>query len=169
MFVRDVSSYIAVYDYGDVKLKGCFEIDKELHKDPGMRIVPIALKNYFVNNIPIEKTIKEHSDIFDFCMELKVNRDWQTVYSKIDKATSTLEKTDLGRITRYFISGKNGSLVKTHKTDGRTTAINKDYGIVLFNKAWHAPISEYNLDYKFYIKEAMKIVNQIEDNQLSLF
>ena len=30
-------------------------------------------------------------------------------------------------------------------------------------------MSEYNLDYNFYIAEAMKIVNSVIDNQLTLF
>ena len=58
--VRDVNNYLAVYESGDVKLKGCFEIDKEFHKDPSMRIVPIALKNYFVDNIPIKEMSTGH-------------------------------------------------------------------------------------------------------------
>ena len=56
---KDVNNYISVYDDSTlekehVKLKGCFEIDKEYHKDPSMRIVPIALKEYFVNRVKTE-------------------------------------------------------------------------------------------------------------------
>lgn len=167
MIVRDVSNYIAVYDYGDVKLKGCFEIDKELHKDPGMRIVPIALKKYFVEGIPIEETIKNHKDIYDFCLELKVNKDWETVYKYINKDTNLIESEILGRITRYFISGSNGTLLKTHKSDGRITHINKGFGIKVFNRYYDS--DDYNINYNYYIIEANKIVNQIEDNQLKLF
>lgn len=170
MAVQDVSNYLAVYDYGDVKLKGCFEIDKELHKDPGMRIVPIALKNYFVNKIPIEETIKNHKDIFDFCMELKVNSDWQSVYEYINTETAQLETQDLGKITRYFISGFNGNLAKRHKTDGRVTNVFKEFGVKIFNRAYKLEeIKDYNINYNFYIREARKIINKIEDNQLKLF
>ena len=68
---RDVNNYIAVYDDSTpenehLKLKGCFEIDKEFHKDPSMRIVPIALNEYYVNGKPISETIKNHKDIYDF-------------------------------------------------------------------------------------------------------
>lgn len=170
MAVQDVSNYLAVYDYGDVKLKGCFEIDKELHKDPGMRIVPIALKNYFVNKTPIEETIKNHKDIFDFCMELKVNSDWQSVYEYINTKTSQLETQDLGKITRYFISGSNGNLAKRHKTDGRVTNVFKEFGVKIFNRAYKLEeFKDYNINYNFYIREARKIINKIEDNQLKLF
>ena len=77
MCIRDVNNYIGVYedstpDNEHIKLKGDFEIDKEFHKDPSMRIVPLAVKEYFVYGIPIEKTIKENRDIFNFCMRLKI-------------------------------------------------------------------------------------------------
>lgn len=166
MIVRDVSNYIAVYDYGDVKLKGCFEIDKELHKDPGMRIVPIALKKYFVEGIPVEETIQNHNDIYDFCLELKVNKDWKTVHKHLNNDKRIVNE-DLGRITRYFISGSSGTLLKVHKTDGRVTHINKGFGIKVFNKFFKS--DDYNINYNYYIIEARKIINQIEDHQLSLF
>ena len=57
MAIRDVSTYIAVYENGDIKHKNAFEIDKELHKNPSMRIVPIALEKYFVEGIHVEETI----------------------------------------------------------------------------------------------------------------
>ena len=73
MIVRDVNNYISVYSgTTKTKLKGCFEIYKELHKDQSSTIVPIALKAYFIDNIPIEQTIKNHKDIFDFCIRLKL-------------------------------------------------------------------------------------------------
>lgn len=164
MVVRDVSSYIAVYDYGDIKLKGCFEIDKELHKNCGMRIVPIALKEYYVNNIPIETTIKNHKDIFDFCMELKIRSEDTSIYTKVINNES--KKTQLGRITRYFISGKNGSLIKKDKI-GKITQVHKGFGIEIFNKYYES--EDYNIDYQFYINEANKIKNTIDNGQLSLF
>ena len=68
MAIVDVSTYIAVYEDGSIKHKSDFEIDKELHKNPSMRIVPIALEKYFVEGIPVEETIKNHKDIFDFCL-----------------------------------------------------------------------------------------------------
>lgn len=183
MCVRDVSNYLAIfekmaemdkegnvhyYNYNEVKLKGCFEIDKELHKDPGMRIVPIALKKYFVDGIPVEETIRNHKDIFDFCLELKINKDYETTYKFLggeDKREIFTEK--LGRITRYFISGSNGTLLKSHKTDGRVTHIDKGYGIKIFNKYYEA--EDYDINYNYYSIEARKIINKIENDQLSLF
>lgn len=181
MFVRDVSNYLAIfekvaefdkegvlhyYDYHSIKQKGCFEVDKELHKDPGMRIVPIALEKYFVEGIPVEETIKNHKDILDFCLELKINRDWESEYRFINK-NGDIEKEKLGRITRFFISGSNGALLKIKKEDGKTTQVNKGFGIKIFNRKYES--DDYNINYSFYIKEANKIINAIVDNQLNMF
>ena len=67
MIIRDVNNYAAQYTNGKVKYKGAFEIDKDLHKDNSFKIIPIALSEYFVKGIPIEQTIKNHKNIYDFC------------------------------------------------------------------------------------------------------
>ena len=54
LIIKNVNEYIGEYDDSSVekehlKLKGCFEIDKEIQKDVSARIIPIALKEYFIN------------------------------------------------------------------------------------------------------------------------
>ena len=71
MVIRDVNNYSAQYMDGNIKHKGAFEIDKELHKDPSMKIVPIALEKYFFEGIPINETINSHSNIYDFLFKIK--------------------------------------------------------------------------------------------------
>lgn len=169
MIIRDVNNYIAVYEDGSVKLKGCFEIDKEFHKDPSMRIVPIALKEYFVNGIPVDQTIRNHKNIYDFCLRLKTNAKSTPMYQYFENGE--VKQKELHRTTRYYISNpglNSGSLYKDFG-DGRISGVNIGYSVTLFNKYEEKEFSEYNIDYNFYIAEAMKIVNAIVDNQLSLF
>lgn len=169
MIIRDVNNYISVYEDGSTKLKGCFEIDKEFHKDPSMRIVPIALKEYFVNNIPIDQTIRNHTNIYDFCLRLKTNSKSTPVYQFFENGE--LKKKELPRTTRYYVSNpgiNSGNLYKDFG-DGRISGVNVGYSVTLFNKYEEKPISKYNIDYNFYIAEAMKIVNAVTDKQLSLF
>ena len=71
-----VNDYIAVKTEGSIKLKGDYVIDFELYKNKSARIVPIALKEYFINNIPVEETIKNHQNIYDFCIRQKASRDF---------------------------------------------------------------------------------------------
>lgn len=162
--VRDVNNYLAVYENGDCKCKGCFEIDKEFHKDPSMRIVPIALKEYFINGVPFEKTIKEHKDIFDFCLRLKTNSSCTPVYTYITEGD--IVNIPLARTTRYYISNTGGTLKKVFD-DGRESGVNVGYVATLFNR--FVEQDNYNINYAFYIREAYKIKDAIVDNQLSLF
>ena len=168
--VRDVNNYLAVYTNGDIKYKGCFEIDKEFHKDPSMRIVPIAIKEYFVNNIPVRETIENHSNIYDFCLRLKTNSKSTPIFRHIDG--DNIKDIKLNRTTRYYVSNvskNSGVLLKDFGND-RISGINIGYNVILFNNYVKKDIKEYNINYNFYIAEAMKIINAVEDGgQLSLF
>jgi hypothetical protein len=166
--VRDVNNYLAVYENGDCKYKGCFEIDKEYHKDPSMRIVPIALKEYFINGVPIDETIKNHKDIFDFCLRLKTNSSCTPTFTYLDKESQRPKTIKLARTTRYYISNTGGVLTKVFD-DGRETGVNIGFSATLFNKYEEKPMEEYNLNYQFYIREANKIKDAVVDRQLSLF
>lgn len=71
-----VNDYLAVKTDGTVKKKGDFLTDFELHKNKSARIVPIALEQYFINGIPIDRTICEHTNVYDFAMRQRANRDF---------------------------------------------------------------------------------------------
>lgn len=172
MCVRDVNNYIGVYSDNSpenehIKLKGDYEIYKEYHKDPSMRIVPLAVKNYFVYNIPIRDTILSCNDIFDFCLRLKVNSLSDAMYKTIKKNNEIVEEK-LDRTTRYYISTDGGIIYKQFK-DGRKIGVNIGYASTIFNKYIEKPITEYNINYKFYIASARKLVDAIETKQLNLF
>lgn len=167
MIIRDVNNYIAQYEDGHLKLKGCFEIDKDIYKDHSMRIIPIALKEYFINGVPIDQTIKNHKDILDFCLRLKITRDNMATFSVLN-TDGTISSTQLSRTTRYYISNQLGAGILTKfSNDGSKTNINAGYTAVLFNK--YKELDNYNINYLFYIQEANKIKNSIVNNQLDLF
>ena len=63
----------------------------------------------------------------------------------------------------------NYSIYKITNDSKRETGINVGFVTTLFNKYEEKPMNEYNINYQFYIKECNKIINQIEDKQLSLF
>jgi hypothetical protein len=170
MVIRDVNNYQAVYSDNKredehIKLKGCFEIDKEYHKDPSMRIVPIALKEYFVYNVPIIDTIYNHKDIYDFCLRLKTNSSCTPYYRHLDKDKGIVNDK-LDRTTRYYISNSGGVLVKDFG-DGRINGVNIGYNVTLFNEFQKR--ENYDINYNFYITEINKIKNVVEDKQLSLW
>lgn len=162
MIIRDVNNYIAVYEAGGAKLKGCFEIDKEFHKDQSMRIVPIALKEYFVNGTPVSETIKGHKDIYDFCLRLKVNSKSTAQYQWMDR--EGFHTQDLARTTRYYISNNGGILIKDFG-EGRTSGVNIGHRVTLFNKFEEKDMKDYDINYGFYINECNKIIDVIEESK----
>lgn len=174
MFIRDVNNYGSVYtdstsEHEHIKLKGDFEVDKEFHKDPSMRIVPLAVKNYFVYGIPVEETIKKDRDIFNFCMQLKTNSSSTPFFRHLIDGKMVDEK--LGRMTRYLVcKGKDSGILLKKFEDGRITGVNVGYSVKLFNKAYYLDNwSNYNLDYQFYITEANKLKNPLIYKELDLF
>ena len=168
MIIQDVNNYLAQYESGDCKYKGLFEIDKELHKDPSMKIVPIALYNYFIKNIPILDTLKNHNNIYDFCLRLKVNKGWNVIYKSISDDLKISNK-QLSKNVRYYVSNLGGALYKKNYNDDRLTGVNVGYITTIFNNYEKKEMKEYNINYNFYLVECNKIINSINNLQLSLF
>lgn len=167
MVIRDVNNYSARYLDGGIKHKGAFEIDKELHKDPSMKIVPIALEKYFFEGIPIEKTIRSHTNIYDFCLRLKVNKNVEVIYDYIED--SEVKSEILGKNIRYYISNSGGSLTKHFLEKDSKSGVNVGFVTTIFNEFEKKEMKNYDINYNFYISECNKIINIIENRQLSLF
>lgn len=132
-----------------------------------MKIVPISLKKYFVDNIPIEETIINHKNIFDFCLRLKTNSNSTPYFRHLNKERIIVDDK-LDRTTRYYISNIGGILLKDF--NGKLNGVNVGFSVTIFNKYIEKDFKDYNINYRFYIAEANKIKNVIEDyGQLSLF
>lgn len=83
MILRDVNNYLAEMEDGSIKYKGVFEIDVDFHKNRSQRIVPIAVRRYFIDGVSVEETIENHltagdydgienQGIYDFCIGKKI-------------------------------------------------------------------------------------------------
>jgi len=165
MVIRDVNNYLAVDIKGKIKYKGAFEINKDYHKDNSFKIVPIAISEYFVNNIPIEDTIRKHRNIYDFCGRQKFNRDSYGETHKLSHNQEIVEKQQ--KNVRYYISDSGSIFIKQY-TKGSSEIINKGFEVEIFNKFIEKDWDDYNIDYKFYEMECRKILNTIENKQLEL-
>ena len=173
MITRDVNNYIAEYsdstrENEHIKLKGCFEVDKEFHKDPSMRIVSLALKEYFLYGTPLMDTIKSSNDIFDFCLRLKTNSKSTSYIQQYDREEKTIKDSKLDRTTRYYISNSGGILFKVFES-GAISGVNVGYVATIFNTYVEKDIKDYNINYNFYLREALKIKDAVVDKQLYLF
>lgn len=105
---RDVNNYIIIGADGKVKRKGAV-VKKLSRLDNDLPIVNKAVVDYFVSNVPVEKTIMGSKELIDF--------------QKITKITSKYEhashngKVITGKVHRCFasISTSDGTLYKKHK------------------------------------------------------
>ena len=176
-----VNDYLAIKTDGEVKKKGDFLTDFELHKNKSARIVPIALEQYFVSNIPVADTIMDHNNIFDFCLRQKASKDFH--YEGIIRSTG--ETTVYNKLIRYYISNTGEKLlkVKNPECDTNAAAVSQ-----VEAGEWLATVSNHltkdhpldNINYSYYIERAERIISKIQlegkvrkvvinPNQLSLF
>jgi hypothetical protein len=166
--MRDVNNYIGVFTDSSVKLKGIFEIDKDIHKDHSMRIVRKAVHDYYVHGTSVEHTIRNHDDIYDFCFRFRATKGWKVIAYSLNYEDNTIKRTELSKNVRYFVAN-NGVILRKVHDDGREINILSDKTVVLFNRYFEKNMSEYNIDYNFYIAEAYDIINSVHDGQTKLF
>ncbi len=174
MIIGDVNNYSAIKLDGKVKNKGRFEITKVVgseiayNKDNSFKIVPIALQEYFTKGTPIQETIKNHINIYDFCGRQKFKRDSIGKTHSVDYRSdgTAYEKIEVQqKNTRYFISNTGSTFIKYYNK-GTIELINAGYLVTIFNK--YIERNDYNINYNFYIKEAQKEINNIQNKQLQL-
>jgi len=123
LIFRDINCYYAISETKDrvsgivtrkVKEKGDFETEKTINKSTDFAIIYKALKEYFVNEIPIEETILSSEDILDFCASQKVGGEMKAELHIFDKyGKSSIES--LQKTNRYFISEEGGYIFKRKK------------------------------------------------------
>jgi len=170
-----VNDYMAIKDDGSVKYKGDFEKDKELHKDSSMYIVRKAIDEYYRFNVPVKTTIENCKDILSFTKNVRIQNTaqgkWKAVYDYIENGK--LNRIEPGKNIRYYIDNTGqGKLYKScydGKSIGKLTNVEANASVTLFNKIINKPFDEYRINYKYYIVEAMKIINNVYDGQLKLF
>ena len=173
-----VNDYLAVKTDGEVKKKGDFLTDFELHKNKSGRVVPIALEQYFISNVPVADTIRNHRNIYDFAMRQRATKDFH-FEGRSESGTMVYNK-----LIRYYVSvtGEKLLKVKNEDTDSRAASISQvEAGDWLMTVCNHLspkhPLD--NINYSYYIEKAERIINKInyqgkkvpviDPNQLSLF
>lgn len=157
-----VNSYLAIKPSGDLKAKGEFVTDIMLSKGYNMPIVAIALRNYYEKGISIDDTLRNHTDIYDFCISQRIGEQFIAEYHELKD--DHLQVIPLQKNIRYYVSTKGGTLIKRYKDS--TKRINAVAGetVVIFNDFFRVgAMSEYNIKYNFYKKECYKIINNINN------
>lgn len=183
MIFSTVNDYLAIKTNNEIKKKGDFLTDFELYKNKSARIVPLALEQYFINDIPIEQTIKNHDNIYDFCIRQKSSRNFH--YEGLTRSTG--EITIYNKLIRYYVSNEGEKVYKIKNPECTTNAPQRaqvEAGEWLCKICNYLPkttkVSESNINFGYYIEKSNNIIFKIEHagkkrnvktiaNQLNLF
>ena len=163
MVIRDVNNYIAVSTEGKVKEKGAFETKKDWHKDNSYMVVPLAVRNYFVYDKPVEQTLREHKNILDFCGRYKAGRGWHVEYAYLDGLQE--KRLQFGKIYRFIPVLKGGTSLKLN-VDGREHHLCEGSMTVPYNQI--VDFDWNNINYPFFVNECQKLIQTIQPLQMTL-
>lgn len=153
--LNSCNHYIAIGK--KVKEKGMYVTDPELHKDRSSLIIQKAVKEFIVNDIPVEQTIRSEHDIKLFLIGRRAKTG--KFIAKSSKGEEPLQKH-----IRYYISKRGVKLYKRLK-DGDVEE-HKGYFVTMANVL---PQELVDLDYSYYIRESNKLIEVFYEKQLSLF
>jgi len=158
---------MAHYTNGKNKCKGAFEWEDPqnhkvsvLHKNKSYLIIPKAVFNYFINNIPPEKYLQENRNIYDYCGGVKSKGDWYFQELKVDENRIFRERR-LQKVMRYYISKKGCKIVKRNP-DGRQLQIEAGKWMMTeFNTYQEKPWEEYGVNEEYYLKKIYEEIANI--------
>ena len=181
MYQYAINDYIAIKEgYSQskdsklIKTKGMFITDVKLGKGLTPKIIPEALVRYFADGIPVQDTIYNCKDIKKFLMSEKTGKQWHVEYLNKEQQ----------RTNRFYASTNGAYLWKWKYKDNTTIneyglnskAREKQYqnmlvdsGVTILNKFDNKPIEKRKINYRYYLKETIKIIEELQPRQLSLF
>jgi DNA polymerase elongation subunit (family B) len=190
---KDVNNYLSIDLNSKTKEKGkYFATEIQLSKGYYYPIIGKALREFYLNNIPIENTILNEPDIYNFMSSQKVD------VNKFEAVLQTFEnneinKQQLQKINRWIVTKKGGKFLKVEKDAAKLQRLQKkkeelkaisikdrqnkiigvevDSFVTILNNVKDTNAKNYDLDYKFYINICNEIINAIEPKvqQLALF
>lgn len=167
-----------------IKTKGMFITEVLLGKGLSPKIIPEAIIKYFVDEIPVEDTIKGCTDIKKFLMSEKTGKQWHVEYmnQEIQRTNRFYASTNGGYLWKWKNveqpeSYKWNDNIKTYQEDNsKPLKEQKQYqnmltasGVTLLNMFDEKPIENRKINYRYYLRECYKIIEDLKPRQLSLF
>lgn len=153
MYYRDVNNYIWIKSGEQPKLKGVFEVVKEIHKDQSCKVVAKSLVDYYSKNIPVEETLSrcELEDFFVF-QRVKSNCVLNT------EDDTGLEKQQ--KVTRFVVTNNGKRLLRKYEDRDVGVAVGKK--VTILNDLSKINITKSDIDMSFYREKIIKIINAVK-------
>jgi hypothetical protein len=156
MMIRDVNSYIGVFEDGSTKRKGAYEYNVGWHQNAGGLVIPKVAEKVLVDGAPIRQTVEQWPDIMDFMLRTKVPRSSHLAIEYQGQQPVKLQNT-----TRYYIAKGGGRLFKwmppLAKKPGewRKIGVESGWGVQPCNDIKDA--GKLPVDFDYYVQEVEKL------------
>lgn len=169
MFIRDVNNYIGEYTDGKLKRKGAYEYEIGWHQNHSSLVIQKAVEAHLIKHISIEEFIRDHDDVFDFMLRIKVPKN-----SRLEWGGQEIQNT-----TRYFISTDGKPMVKIMPPTPKQVKENPDAPERHFRQHVRGKDSQWcvtpmntmgevkNIDYDWYVAEAKKLIDPLYEGLLA--
>jgi DNA polymerase elongation subunit (family B) len=150
MMIRDVNSYIGVFEDGSTKRKGAYEHKVGWHQNAGGLVIPKVAEKVLVEGAPIRQTVEQWPDIMDFMLRTKVPRS-----SYLQWGADRVQN-----ISRYYIAKGGQPLFKwmpplKGKDEWRKIGVESGWGVQVCNDIEDA--GKLPVDFDYYIREVEKL------------
>lgn len=156
---KDVNNYVEVQPNGKSKAKGGYLVKGistagAFNINNSCCIVATALKEYFVNGIPVEETINGCDDIFQFQIIAKAGAKYREAYHLVDGVKEPVQK-----VNRVYATAdeRYGKLFKVKAEDESTAKIEMLPEHCIIDNDNRLSITD--VDKTFYIEMAKKRIN----------
>ena len=116
----------------------------------------------YINNIPIEETLRNHIDIYDFCISQRTG--WQFINELHTIKNGKLNIEKLQKNIRYYVSNSGGTLLKKYKDEDKRISLLAGERATIFNNYINKSMTDYDIRYNYYRKECYKIINLISNS-----
>lgn len=156
---KDINNYVIEELNGKISYKGALHptmYANDLQKGYDMPIVAQAVVNFFLYNKPILETLYEATNILDFCKTQNVGRQFHVEY------VNGIESKEMQRYVRFYVSNQGGMIYKVHNDTNTKNNLCAGNTITILNTLDDISIHERNINYTYYYKEALKIIDPIK-------
>lgn len=166
LIARDVNNYLAQFrttkglklEYKGAMNPNMYSID--LSKGYDKPIVAQAVSNYFLYNKPIMETLREATNILDFCMTTNVGRQFHIEEEKVINGKIVIKECQ--RYVRFYISNRGCIVKKVHNDTKERSSMAAGQVVTVLNSLDDKDISLRDINYKYYYEKAMDIINPIK-------
>jgi len=157
-----------------IKEKGMFVTSIQIDKGYRHPIIPKALVQHFADGIDYREYIRNHKDIYDFCISIKTGSDFVKEYQFVEDDKLVID--ELQKNIRYYIGNSPGIIMKRYeipKIDKKGKrreyiSLHKGVNSIMFNDfVSHEEMKQYRIDYSYYYNQATEAVIAI-NNQNTL-